>query len=89
MKMRKVTVFFRNGDQFDTLINGTDQEILSHYVGKRFNLGDDFKEVLTECFHVDFHDKPFNERLLSAMQHADAETRKIVKELIIEDPDTH
>ena len=34
--MRSITVFMSDGDTISTSINGTDDEIIRHYLGHRF-----------------------------------------------------
>jgi hypothetical protein len=38
--MRTIRVSFDNGDSLTTDINGSEDEILAYYLGRRFNLGD-------------------------------------------------
>ena len=38
--MRSIRVIFEDGNTTDTNINGTDQEILDHYIGQEFQFGD-------------------------------------------------
>jgi hypothetical protein len=41
--MKSAQVFFNNGDDLITSINGTDKEIKEYYaVGRTFNVGDGF-----------------------------------------------
>jgi len=37
--MKYVKVTFENGDTIETWMNGTKEEIVSYYVGNKFNLG--------------------------------------------------
>lgn len=41
--MRHITVEFDDGDSLDTNINGNDEEIARHYLGRRFEAGCDTK----------------------------------------------
>lgn len=52
--LRTVTVFMSDGDTITTSINGTDEEIMRHYLGKRFEAGSDTKHHVALCIH--FHD---------------------------------
>lgn len=52
--MRTVTVYMSDGDTITTSINGTDQEIIRHYLGNRFEAGSDTKHHVALCVH--FHD---------------------------------
>lgn len=52
--MRTVTVFMSDGDTITTSINGTDDEIIRHYLGHRFEAGSDTKHHVALC--IFFHD---------------------------------
>ncbi len=54
LKMRSVTVYFSDGDTITTNINGADDEIADHYLGKRFEAGSDTKHHVALC--VRFND---------------------------------
>lgn len=41
--MRHITVYMSDGDTISTEINGTDEEIIRHYLGNRFEAGCDTK----------------------------------------------
>lgn len=47
--MRTITVYMSDGDTIDTEINGTDQEIIRHYLGNRFEAGSDTKHHVALC----------------------------------------
>ena len=42
--MRTIKVWFDDGDHLVTSINGTDQEIIDHYIGHDFEVGGDVKK---------------------------------------------
>ena len=52
--MRHVTVYMSDGDIISTNINGTDEEIMRHYLGNRFEAGSDTKHHVALAVH--FHD---------------------------------
>ena len=52
--MRTVTVYMSDGDTITTSINGTNREIVRHYLGNRFEAGSDTKHHVALCIH--FHD---------------------------------
>ena len=52
--MRHITVYMSDGDTISTNINGTDEEIMRHYLGNRFEAGSDTKHHVALCIH--FHD---------------------------------
>lgn len=52
--MRTITVYFDDGDKLTTSINGSDPEIAQHYLGTRFEAGDDTKHHVAILVH--FHD---------------------------------
>lgn len=52
--MREIKVWFDNGDYFETCINGTNETILSYYIGQTFNLGNNGDDLMTKAVRVDF-----------------------------------
>ncbi len=52
--MRTITVYMSDGDTITTSINGTDDEIVNHYLGKTFEAGCDTK--YHTALSVSFHD---------------------------------
>lgn len=52
--MRHITVYMSDGDTISTNINGTDDEIMRHYLGNRFEAGSDNKHHVALAVH--FHD---------------------------------
>lgn len=52
--MRHITVYMSDGDIISTNINGTDEEIMRHYLGNRFEAGSDTKHHVALAVH--FHD---------------------------------
>ena len=57
--MREIKVYFDNGDCLETCINGTDEEILSYYIGQTFNLGNadlnsDVEDLMAKAIKVEF-----------------------------------
>lgn len=52
--MRTITVYFDDGGTITTSINGTDDEIASYYLGKRFEAGSDTEHHVAILVH--FHD---------------------------------
>ena len=52
--MRHITVYMSDGDTISTNINGTDEEIMRHYLGTRFEAGCDTKHHVALAVH--FHD---------------------------------
>lgn len=52
--MRTITVYMSDGDTITTSINGTDREIIRHYLGHRFEAGSDTKHHVALCIH--FHE---------------------------------
>lgn len=52
--MRTITVYMSDGDTITTDINGTDDEIIRHYLGRRFEAGIDTKHHFALLVH--FHD---------------------------------
>ena len=52
--MRHITVYMSDGDTISTNINGTDEEIMRHYLGNRFEAGSDTKHHVALAVH--FHD---------------------------------
>lgn len=53
--MRTVKVFYENGDNETTRINGTEAEIKQYYEGKIFNIGHE-SDNLQKCIHIEFLD---------------------------------
>ena len=47
--MRHITVYMSDGDTISTSINGTDEEIIRHYLGNRFEAGSDTKHHYALC----------------------------------------
>jgi hypothetical protein len=54
MKRRTITVYMSDGDTITTEINGTDEEIVRHYLGNRFEAGSDTEHHVALSVH--FHD---------------------------------
>ena len=52
--MRHITVYMSDGDTISTSINGSDEEIIRHYLGRTFEAGCDTKHHVALCIH--FHD---------------------------------
>ena len=52
--MRSITVYMSDGDTIETDINGTDLEIIAHYLGRMFEAGSDTEHHVALCVH--FHD---------------------------------
>jgi len=52
--MRSITVYMSDGDTIETNINGTDDEIVRHYLGHRFEAGSDTEHHVALLVH--FHD---------------------------------
>jgi hypothetical protein len=52
--MRHITVYFSDGDTISTQINGTDDEIIQHYLGRSFEAGSDTQHHVGILVH--FHD---------------------------------
>lgn len=52
--MREIKVYFDNGDSLETCINGTDETILSYYIGQTFNLGNGGNDLMTKAVKVEF-----------------------------------
>lgn len=51
--MRSVTVYMSDGDTITTSINGTNEEIVRHYLGNRFEAGCDTKHHVAMCIHFE------------------------------------
>lgn len=51
--MRTVRITFKSGQQLETLINGTDEQIREHYIGQEFNLGDAGNDLLSTAVNVE------------------------------------
>ena len=52
--MKTIKATFANGDSITTGINGSEDEIRAHYLGKHFNLGDGAGgDNLQECVSVE------------------------------------
>jgi hypothetical protein len=67
--MRKITVYYNNGDKVTTKINGTDGGIRSYYLGQTFNIGDGAGgDLIARAICVDFLDKPIEERHEDALK---------------------
>ena len=45
--MRDIKIVYDNGDVCYTRINGTREEILAYYIGKKFNLGSEADRIVT------------------------------------------
>lgn len=55
--MRTIKVIFSNGDSLVTDINGSDEQIKAHYIGRVFNFGDSDtcpSDVLVKAIEVIF-----------------------------------
>jgi len=61
--MRHVTVYMSDGDTISTNINGTDEEIMNHYLGNRFEAGSDTKHHVALCIHFHDTDKRYGLRI--------------------------
>lgn len=57
--MRQITVYMSDGDTITTDINGTDDEIIRHYLGRKFEAGSDTKHHVALCVHFHDTDKRF------------------------------
>lgn len=71
--MRTVTVYMSDGDTITTSINGTDKEIVRHYLGNRFEAGSDTKHHVALCIHFHDTDKRYGLRTMYdavAAEHA-------------------
>lgn len=56
--MRDIKIVYDNGDVSYTRINGTREEILAYYIGKKFNLGSEADHIVTaqEVYFLDEED---------------------------------
>lgn len=54
--MRSIKIIWEDGNTTVTSINGTNNEIISYYVGKTFNVGDGPKDKMLKCERVEFLD---------------------------------
>lgn len=61
--MRHITVYMSDGDTISTSINGTDDEIIRHYLGHRFEAGSDTEHHVALCIHFHDTDKRFGLRI--------------------------
>lgn len=61
--MRHITVYMSDGDTISTNINGTDEEIMRHYLGNRFEAGCDTKHHVALCIHFHDNDKRYGLRI--------------------------
>ena len=52
--MREIKVYFDNGDSLETCINGSDETILSYYIGQTFNLGNGENDLMVRAIRVEF-----------------------------------
>lgn len=61
--MRHITVYMSDGDTIETNINGTDQEIIRHYLGNRFEAGSDTDHHFALLVHFHDNDKRYGLRV--------------------------
>jgi hypothetical protein len=52
--MREIKVYFDNGDSLETCINGSNESILSYYIGQTFNLGNGENDLMAKATKVEF-----------------------------------
>lgn len=67
--MRHITVYMSDGDTISTSINGTDEEIMRHYLGHRFEAGSDTEHHVALCIHFHDNDKRYGLRI-KCIEHA-------------------
>lgn len=51
--MRTVRITFKSGQQLETAINGSDDDIKNYYLGNEFNLGDAVSDLMTTAVCVE------------------------------------
>lgn len=61
--MRHITVYMSDGDTISTSINGTDEEIIRHYLGQRFEAGSDTEHHVALLVHFHDTDKKYGLRI--------------------------
>lgn len=61
--MRHITVYMSDGDTITTSINGEDEEIIRHYLGRRFEAGSDTEHHVALMVHFHDTDKCFGLRI--------------------------
>lgn len=54
--MKTIRVTFKNGQQVETSINGTGEQIKAYYMGKEFNLGHGENDLLSKAVNVEVLD---------------------------------
>jgi hypothetical protein len=54
VNMKNIRVYFLNGDKLETNINGSVEEIINYYLGRKFTLEVGDEEVTTSAIRIKF-----------------------------------